>query len=349
METQTTPPQPAQPPPQMVLFQMMSGYYISCALYVAAKLCIADHLADGPRHYADLAKVTQAHAPSLNRVMRLLASVGVLREEDAGNFELTPLGALLRTGVPGSARAAALVWGGTTQRAWGELLYSVQTGKPAFHHLFGMDSFSYLQQHPEESANFDAAMADFTKLVGVAVAAAYDFSKFKTIVDVGGGNGALIAAVLNANPNLRGALFDLPHVAQGAQAQLDAAGLARRCEIFGGDFFNDSLPSGRDAYMLKHVIHDWDDDHAVKILKRCREAMDEKAMLLIVEGVYPPRIDHSDAGRGAASNDVNMLVCTGGKQRSEAEFRALFAGAGFKLARIVPTMARSSVIEGVRA
>ncbi|MGH7865549.1 MAG: methyltransferase [Candidatus Binataceae bacterium] len=349
METQTTPPQPAQPPPQMVLFQMMSGYYISCALYVAAKLCIADHLADGPRNYLDLAKAANAHAPSLNRVMRLLASVGVFREEDAGNFALTPLGELLRSGVPGSARAAALVWGGMTMRAWSDLEYSVQTGKPAFHHMFGMDSFSYLQQHPEESANFDAAMADFTKLVGVAVVAAYDFSEFGSIIDVGGGNGALIAAVLNANPNLRGALFDLPHVALGAKARLDAAGLGRRCEIFGGDFFTDSLPTGRDAYMLKHVIHDWDDDHALKILTTCRRAMGPGAKLLIVEGVYPLRSDHSDASRGAASNDVNMLVCTSGKQRSEAEFRALFAAAGFKLGRIVPTMARVCVIEGVRA
>jgi len=144
MAAHAAPPQPAQPPPQMVLFQMMSGYYVSCALYVAAKLCIADHLADGPRHYADLAKATSTHAPSLNRVMRLLASVDVFREEDAGKFALTPLGVLLRSGVPGSARAAALVWGGMTMRAWSELEYSVQTGKPAFHRVFGTDSFSYM-------------------------------------------------------------------------------------------------------------------------------------------------------------------------------------------------------------
>lgn len=349
MESQTTPPQNTEAPPQMVLFQMMSGYYISCAIYVAAKLGIADLLGDGTRHYADLAKTTGTHAPSLNRLMRLLASVGVLREEDHGNFALTPMGALLRSGVPGSVRAAALVWGGMTMKAWGDLLYSVQTGKPAFHHVFGIDSFSYMQKNPEESAIFDEAMADFTKLAGLAVTSAYDFSTFNTIVDIGGGNGALISAVLNANPKLRGALFDLPHVAQGAKTQLTAAGLAERCEIVGGDFFKDPLPRGRDAYMLKHVIHDWDDHHALEILKRCRQAMSENAKLLIVEGVYPPRIDQSDAGRGAASNDVNMLVCTGGKQRSEAEFRALFADAGFTLARIVPTMARSSVIEAVPA
>jgi SAM-dependent methyltransferase len=335
-------------PPPFVLFRMITGFYISRAIHVVARLGIADRLNEGPRGADELAQATRTHAPSLKRVMRLLVSAGLFAEEADGRFALTPVGACLRAGVPGSMRAAALLFGGITQQAWGDLLGSVETGEPAFRRVFGMDPFDYMAQHPDEAANFDAAMADFTKHIALAVAAAYDFSPFRRIVDVGGGNGALLAGILKANPKLTGVLFDLPQVADRAAAPMRELGLADRCEIVGGDFF-EAVPAGGDAYLLKHVIHDWNDDRATAILKSCRRAMGAEAKLLIVEGVYPPRIDQSDESRGAASNDVNMLVCTGGRQRSEAEFRSLYEAAGLRLTRIVPTQTPVKVIEGVAA
>jgi orsellinic acid C2-O-methyltransferase len=191
-------------------------------------------------------------------------------------------------------------------------------------------------------------MADFTKHIAIAVATAYDFSPFRRLVDVGGGNGALLAGILRANPTLSGVIFDLPKVATRATEQIRELGLADRCEIVGGDFFKE-VPSGGDAYLLKHVIHDWSDDRATAVLRTCRRAMGADAKLLIVEGVYPPRIDQTDESRSAAANDVNMLVCTGGRQRSEAEFRRLYDAAGFRLTRIVPTQTPVKVIEGVCA
>ena len=191
-------------PPPFALFSMVTGYYVSRAIYVVAKLGIADHLSECPRRVDDLAAATGTHAPSLKRVLRLLASVGVFTEEADSRFALTPIGACLRAGVPGSMRAAALLFGGITQQAWGDLQHSVETGEPAFRRVFGMDPFDYMAQHPDEAANFDAAMADFTKHIATAVVAAYDFSSFRRIVDVGGGNGALLAGILTANPGSYG-------------------------------------------------------------------------------------------------------------------------------------------------
>jgi hypothetical protein len=335
-------------PPSVVLYQMSTGHYVTQAIHVAAKLGIADLLADGPRPHEELARATGTHAPSLRRVLRLLASGGVLRETEDGSFALTPIGACLQSG-PGSFRAVAQLFAGPAVWAsWGELLHTVRTGETAWHRLFGTDSFEYFATHPEEGAIFDEAMGAFTAMVAIAVAAAYDFSALGTLVDVGGGEGALLAGILRANPALRGIVFDLPRVAERARKQLAAAGLTARCDFVSGDFF-EAVPEGGDAYILKHVIHDWDDERAVRILGSCRRAMKARGKLLIVEGVYPEHIDQSVASRGAAANDVNMLVCTGGRQRSEGEFRALFHAAGFELTRIVPTLAMSSVIEGVPA
>ena len=338
----------AELPPPFALFRMISGFYLSRAIHVAARLGIADRLAEGPCGHEDLAAATRTHAPSLRRVMRLLASAGVLAEEADGRFALTPVGACLRSDVPGSMRAAALLFGGITQQAWGDLLHSVESGEPAFRHVFGLEPFDYMAQHPDEAANFDAAMANFTKHIAAAVVAAYDFSPFRRIVDIGGGNGTLLAEILKANPKLAGVLFDLPSAAERAAARMRDLGLADRCETVGGDFFK-AVPAGADAYLLKHVIHDWNDERATEILKTCRRAMHGDARLLIVEGIYPPRIDESDESRSAASNDVNMLVCTGGRQRSEAEFRVLYEAAGFRLSRIVPTAMGVKVIEGACA
>jgi O-methyltransferase domain/Dimerisation domain len=337
---------PQEIPPGFALFKMTTGYYVSQAIYVAARLAIADHLGGGPRDVDYLAKATGTHAPSLKRILRLLASAGLFTEDADGLFALTPIGACLRANVPGSMRAAALLFGGITQRAWSELLHSVETGEPAFRRVFGQDPFDYMAQHPDEAANFDAAMADFTRNIAAAVVDAYDFSPLRHIVDVGGGNGALLAGILTANPALTGVLFDLPQVVDRAITPMHALGLAGRCEIVGGDFF-EMAPAGGNAYLLKHVIHDWNDDRAAAILRACRRAMGAEAKLLIIECVYPPRVDQSDESRGATANDVNMLVCTGGRQRSEEEFRALYEAAGFKLTRIIPTQTTVKIIEGV--
>jgi hypothetical protein len=335
-------------PPPLLLYQLATGHYVSRALFVAAKLGIADLLKDGPRHPSDLAKATETHAPSLNRVMRLLASVGVFTEDETGNFALTPMGECLRSAVPESSRAMVMLFSGNrVTEAWKDLEYSVRTGEPAYRQRGVTDPFLDPLRTPEEEASFDEAMADFTRRAAVAVASAFDFTPFTTLVDVGGGNGALLIGILRAYPGLRGIVFDQPAAAERAKAQIEQSGLAGRCQAIGGDFFKEA-PVGGDAYILKHVIHDWDDERAVAILRNCHRAMGPEGKLLIVEGVYPPRIDASAEHWGAAANDVNMLVATGGRQRSESEFRALYKSAGFKLTRIVPTAARVSVIEGVR-
>jgi orsellinic acid C2-O-methyltransferase len=333
-------------PPPLALFRLTTCYYVSRALWVVARLGIADQLAAGPRRVEELAEATGTHAPSLRRVLRLLASAGVFAEEADGHIALTPIGQCLRAGVPGSMRAGVLLFAGRTQDAWSDLMYSVQTGEPIYPHRHGVDVWTYTAQHPEDAALFDEAMADFTRQAAIAVVAAYDFSPFGTILDVGGGAGALLAGILTANPALRGVLFDRPDVVERARAEIARRGLADRCTVVGGDFFEE-VPAGADAFLLKHVIHDWNDEKAIAILRNCRRAMERSGKVLILEGVYPPRIDRSLESRGAAANDVNMLVCTGGRQRSEEEFRSLYQAAGFELARIVPTAARVSVIEGV--
>lgn len=334
-------------PPQVVLYQMAAGHYVPRALHLAAKLGLADLLKDGPCSSETLAAATGTHAGALRRVLRLLVTAGVFDELEDGRFTTTALGECLRRDVPGSARAAVLLFAGVrVQDNWKELEYCVRTGEPAFRKRGVSDSFVEMAQDPEESANFDAAMADFTRMIAIVVAGAYDFSALRTVVDVGGGNGALLIGLLDAIPHLHGVVFDQPQAVKRAAQQIAAAGLAERCRGIGGDFFAE-VPGGGDGYILKHVIHDWNDERALAILGNCRRAMGASAKLLLVEGIYPPRIDQSWDSRGAAANDVNMLVCTGGRQRSEAEFRALYDAAGFTLTKIIPTLARVSIIEGV--
>jgi hypothetical protein len=350
MATEDQITQPSSPP-QMVLYQMAVGHYLSRAVCLAAKLRIADLLKDGPRCFDDLARTTGTDAASLNRLMRLLASVGVLDEKEDGRFVLTALGQCLREDVPGSARALVMMFAGDWQQdTWKDLEYSVRTGEPTFRKRGFDDLFAEMAGLPEEAANFDAAMADFTRLIAISVAAAYDFGSSRTLVDVGGGNGTLLIGLLNANPRLHGTVFDQPAVAERARKQISECGLVKRCEAVGGDFFKE-VPTGADVYILKHIIHDWSDDLAVTILKNCRSAMAAVGKLLLVEGVFPTRIDQSAGCRVATASDVNMLVNTGGRQRTESEFHSLFQRADFELTRIVPTKSEASfpvsVIEGV--
>ena len=331
--------------PPIALFRLATGYYVSCAIHAVARLGIADRLKDGRQSHEALAIATGTHAAALRRVLRLLASAGVLVEERDGRFSLTAIGACLREDVPGSMRAAALLFGGPAHRNWLDLPYSLETGEPAFRRTGAADSFVRMAAYPEEAAIFDKAMANFTRQIAPVLAAAYDFSGFGTIVDVGGGNGVLLEGILEANPRLQGVVFDLAHVVERARTRLATTAIGDRCTVHAGDFFRE-VPGDGDAYLLKHVIHDWDDEQALAILRACRKAVRPEAKLLIVEGVYPPRIDQSEESRGAAANDVNMLVSTGGRQRSADEFRSLYAAAGLALSRIVPTPARVSVIEG---
>ena len=239
-----------------------------------------------------------------------------------------------------------LFGGARIQENWKDLEYSIRSGEPAFRVRGVTNIFSDPLRTPQDDADFDAAMADLTRLISAAVAAAYDFTPFHKIVDVGGGNGTLMVGILKAYPHLRGIVFDQPSAAERAKMVIADSGLTARCDAVGGDFFKE-VPARADAYLLKHVIHDWTDEQSQTILRNCRRAMSANGKLLIVEGVYPPRIVESALSRAAATNDMNMMVSTGGRQRSEAEFRALYESAGFKLKRIVPTASRVCVVEGV--
>lgn len=331
------------PDATQTLLRLIVGYRLSQAIAVAARLGIADLVKDGPQCSAALAEATGAHPAALSRVLRLLASEGIFAEVEQGQFASTPLAVWLQADVTGSLRSRAMMDGSDWNwRSWGELMHSVQTGEPAFERLFGMGHFEYLEQHAGDAALFQETMAAQTTQTAQAVVAAYDFSVFRTVVDVGGGHGALIAAVLRAQPHLQGILFDMAPVAAGARTYLEAAGVADRCDVVAGDFFH-AVPDGASAYMLKFVIHDWDDARALAILRNCRRAVREPGRLLLVETVIPPG-NEPFYGKFL---DLNMLVLTGGRERTEAEYRALLARAGFQLTRLVPAHPLLSVIEAL--
>ncbi|HEX8847727.1 MAG TPA: methyltransferase [Pyrinomonadaceae bacterium] len=331
-------------PPQMVLLQMITGAWISQLIYVAARLRIADLLKDGPKSADELAQATDSHAPTLYRVLRALASCGIFAEDDAQRFTLTPLAETLQTG-PNSLRAMALHLGETPSwHAWGDLLQSVKTGKTAFLLANGVEIFDYYAEHPESLEPFNEAMTNFSETVIPAIVKAYDFSSINKLVDVGGGHGSLLAAILKANPQMTGILFDLEQAAAGARQRLGLEGVADRSEVIAGSFF-DSVPAGGDAYLMKHIIHDWDDERATAILKNCHRAMADSGKLLLIEAAVAPGNEPS-LGK---LMDINMLVLPGGRERTEKEYADLFAAAGFKLTKVTPTESPVSVIEGMKA
>ena len=335
--------------PAATLLHLMTGYRAMQALYVAARLGIADLLKDGARGSEELARATGADARALHRLLRALASLGVFGEDADGRFTPSELGALLRSDVPGSLRAAAIFFGDERNwHAWGKLERSVMSGEPVRGPRGTQVFLEESARDPEGAALFNAAMTSLTSAFDAAVTAAYDFSRLGTLVDVGGGQGALISSILAANPALRGILFDIPPVIESARGRIGEAGLAGRCELVAGDFFA-SVPAGGDAYVLKWVIHDWDDEHGVAILGSCRRAMARDGRLLLVERVVPERVDQSADTQGIVLGDLNMLLWTGGRERTAAEYRALLASGGFTLARIVPTATQFSIIEGARA
>lgn len=328
--------------PSVVLRRLIDGYKVTQAVYVAATLGIADLLADGPRDSDDLAAATGTDAGALRRVLRALAALGVL-EEDGSAFTLTAVGEGLRSDSDEPLAGWALFSGGADAwQAWGELLYSTRTGESAFTHVHGMNAWDYRAAHPESSAVFDRAMTDLARRSNRSLLEAYDFGRFGTVVDVGGGRGAFLAALLAAHPRMHGVLFDLPHVIAGRR---DTTGEADpRLRTVAGSFF-DGVPEGGDAYAMRAVLHDWPDDEAVAILRTCRTAMTEDAVLLVIERDLGPANELPEA----KLSDLNMLVGPGGRERAIEEYAALFQAAGFVLHRSTPSAFGLHIIEGTPA
>lgn len=337
-------PTTSQVPPQAILLQMTTGVWVSQSIYVVTKLGIPDLLKQGSHHCDDLATKTGTHSESLYRVLRALASVGIFEETQPRCFQLTHLGTYLQSDVPGSMRAFTLMMGEEHYLAWNNLIHSVQTGETAFQHQYGMDIFEYYRQNPEPGKIFEEAMTEFSVMENGAVVEDYDFSGINQVVDVGGGQGSLVTAILQKNPTMQGVVFDQPYLKENAQQLLEKEKVQDRCKFVGGDFFDKIFPGG-DAYMLKHIVHDWDDEQAIAILQRCHQAMSEQGRLLVIEQVIPPG-NQPFPGKFL---DLNMLVMApGGRERTAEEYRDLFQAAGFNLTRIVPTKSDVSVVEGVR-
>lgn len=337
--------QTGHPPPSVTLKRLVDGYQVSQALHVAATLGIADLLKDGPRTSDDLAAATETHPRTLYRLLRALASVGVFHEEDDRRFALTPLGDCLRSDAPEPVGGwAAFIGRPYFWQAWGHLLHSVKTGENAFRHVHGTSNWEYRAHRPEEGAIFDRAMTANSRRSIQSVLTAYDFARVRRIVDIGGGQGALLAAILTRYPSARGVLFDQPQVVESAGQIVRDAGVADRCEVVGGDFFT-VVPAGGDAYVLRSILHDWEDAEATAILQTCRRAIAAQGRRLVIEWVIAP----PNEGCDAKFTDLNMLVSPGGQERTREEYGALFAAAGFRLTEVFPTSTGHAVIEGVPA
>jgi SAM-dependent methyltransferase len=321
---------------------MATAYWLSQAIYVAAKLGVADLLRDGPQSCVALANSTGSDAPSLFRLMRALSSVGIFAHLGGGRFALSRLAERLQTDVHGSLRAMVITIGEIHYQACGSLLHSVQTGSPAFNSVFGASLFDYLQQNVDAADTFNQGMANVSSMLAYAVLIAYDFTGISSIVDVGGGQGKLLEKILQFTPDITGTVFDTASTVERAKQGIGNDAWSRRCSYVIGDFFS-SVPQGADAYLLCGVVHDWDDPRAIRILRNCRRAMAEKGRVLIVDMVVPD----TDAMSFSKLLDLNMLAMTGGRERTKAEFHALLDAADYKLTRIIPTMAPQSILEAV--
>jgi len=335
---------PGDLPPNLELLQLIIGKWVHQAIYAAAELGIADQLAAAPRASADVARAVGTDDDATYRLMRALANVGILEEREGRVFALTQVGEYLRSDAPMSLRGfARFVGGRPTWRAWGELLHSVRTGAPAAEQVFGKSLFEWYEEHPDDSAVFDDAMTAISTNEAAAVADAFDFSGIGTLADVGGGRGYLLGTILQRSPRMRGVLFDLPHVVTGAPPLLDELGVSDRVRIESGSFL-DACPTGADAVVMKHILHDWNDDDSVRILRHCRRALPQGGRVLVVEALVPP----PGTNGWAKLLDLDMLVLTPrGRERTEDEFAALLAAGGFRMTRIVPTASPVSVIEGI--
>jgi hypothetical protein len=330
---------PGLPPVQQAAW----GFWLSQAIYVAAKLGVADLVEDGPKTSEELAQAAGANASALHRVLRALASVGIFHQDESGRFRQTVHSSSLRTGVPGSFRAAAIAMNEEVYRAWGDLLHGVRTGEAAFEHVFRMSWIDYQNENPAVAKAFHEELTANSARMGALTAAAYDFSGFNKIVDVGGGYGALLTSIFKAYPHVQGVLLDRAPIVAGAREQIESAGMSERCELVIGDFF-DEVPSGGDAYIMSFILHGWDDERDVMILKNCHRAMPGHAKLLAVETLVPPG---NEPGLGKFM-DLNVMVMrVGARERTEAEYRDLLIRGGFKLIRVIPTPGLQSVLEAV--
>jgi hypothetical protein len=335
----TTPPVP----PDSLLMQMLFGAVTQRSVCLAARLGIPDLLSERPRSAAELAASTGVHAPALYRMLRTLAGVGVFTEGSDGKFALTPIAALLRADAPDSLRDFAVMMGEDWMwQAWGELPYSVSTGGVAHAKAQGMGSFEYFQKNAAAGKVFNAAMTNFTRAAIPAILESYDFSGINVLADIAGGHGLLLASILKAHPHLRGILFDLPFVIEGATGLLAEHDVVDRVEAVPGDFFK-GVPAGADAYMMKHIVHDWDDESSIKILKNIHAGLSGKGKVLIIEMVIP----EGNEPHPSKALDILMLLMEGGKERTRDEYGALLDVAGFRLTRVIPTKSPYSVIEGV--
>ena len=329
-------------PANIIVSQMIFGCVVTKAIHVAAKLNIADLLAaEGPMNCSGLAKKSGAHEESLSRLMRALASIGIFSVDQNEKYSLTPLAECLKADSPVSVKSMAISVGGVFYKAYDELLFSVQTGSGGFKKAYGIPVFEYLTNSPEEGKVFDRMMTDIHGGETEPMVNTYDFSVFNTIVDIGGGNGDLISAVLNKNPGVKGILFDLPEVISRASSNITAKGLSTRCKLESGSFF-ESVSVGGDAYIMRHILHDWSDADAVTILSNCRKSMNPGGKVLIVEAV----IQDGNEPSPFKLLDLSMLM-VGGKERTNKQFEYILSQAGLKLNRIVPFQHDLSVIEGV--
>jgi hypothetical protein len=324
------------------LLHLINGFQASQAIHVAATLKLADLLGSGAKTTADIAGSTKTHPVSLYRLMRALAAIGVFHEDEEHRFALTAVGEFLRSDVSGThAPMAELVGRPYFRQAWGDLIHTVRTGVTAFDHAHGKNVWEYRTERPDEERIFDRSMATATERFAEAVLDACDFGRFQHIVDVGGGDGMFLAKILAAHPRIHGTLFDQPHVITRAAASMDSLGFSGRCQGLGGNFFV-NLPEGADAYLLKWILHDWDDKASIDILRSCRRAMKPASKLFIVEHVIGP----PNTSREAKFMDLSMMVLTGGRERTRDEFAVLLADAGFRLLSVTPTVTPLSVIEG---
>jgi hypothetical protein len=331
-------------PPNAAVLQLLAGKWISSSISVAATLGVAEHLAKGPKTPAELAADLGAHALSLYRVLRALASVGVFAEDADGRFSNTPLSAVLRSDAPDSIRGMALFMGlPESWASWSAMLHTLHTGESAFEHQIGEHFFSYAAKNSAVAAIFNEAMIGMSAHVAEAVVEAFDFSSVATLADIGGGHGGTLASILAKHRGMRGVLFDQPDVVVGARPFLEGAGVAERVEVVGGDFFKE-VPAGADGYLLKYVMHDWDDARAVQILKTVHRAASPSARLFLVDAV----IAAGNAPDMGKLIDLQMLVTLTGRERTEKEFTAILSEAGFSLSRVVPTASHLSVIEAAR-
>lgn len=342
----STPAMPPEAAAAQLVMQVAGGHLLASALQTVVRLGVPDRLADGPRTAAQLAADTGVQEDALYRVLRALASVGLFDESGPRSFGLTLAGQLLRTGVPGGMRAMVLWISSPFHfRVYAELMHSVRTGQPAAEKVTGMPVFEYFAKDKELSEVFNDAMTSFSEVAVAAALKAYDFGGIRVLVDVAGGHGAVLGSILKKHPETRGLLFDLEHVVAGAPALLGKMGVKERVDVRHGDFF-EAVPGGGDAYVMKHIIHDWDDERAVLILRNIGVAMGAaRGRVILLESVLPP----GNTPHFGKIIDLEMLAMPGGRERTEEEFRALFARAGFELTRIVPTESPLSVIEARRA